>query len=287
MLKLYKNPLLFYVLATIIPWACWFTAGHLSHLPDANTTNTILISALSFLGLCAPVLITYVLMLKNPDLYHDIMGRLFTFKGIKLKYIVFTLCFMPLSILLAQAVSLLFGYSSSQFMITGEFTFSSGVFPVWLLLIVTPLIEELGWHSYGTDCLRNRFNLLKTCLIFGLFWGIWHIPLSSINNYYHSNVVEIGALHSLNFLISIFPFVLIMNWLYYKTNRNIWITVIFHITAGYFNEIFATHPDSKLIQTLLLIIFSIFLVLQDKKFFFNCDNGINSESSSYLSEVSK
>ena len=45
------------------------------------------------------------------------------------------------------------------------------------------------------------------------------------------------------FLVSIFPFVLIMNWLYYKTGRNILIVIVFHITAGYFNEIFATHPD--------------------------------------------
>ena len=39
-----------------------------------------------------------------------------------------------------------------------------------------------------------------------------------------------------------------MNWLYYKTNRNILVTVIFHITAVYFNEIFSTHPNSKCIQ---------------------------------------
>ena len=175
---------------------------------------------------------------------------------------------MLASILLAQAVSLLFGYSADQFVITGHFTFSSGVFPVWALLIIAPLLEELAWHSYGTDCLRNRFNLFKTSLIFGLFWGVWHIPLSFINNYYHSNVVETGWIHGVNFLVSIFPFVLIMNWLYYKTGRNILVTVIFHITAGFFNEIFATHPDSKIIQTGLLIVLSILIVINDKEFFF-------------------
>jgi membrane protease YdiL (CAAX protease family) len=268
-IKEYKHPLLFYFLASLIPWVFWFFAGYVSHLPGTQPHYDKLIAILSFLGLCAPMIIAYTLMARNPALRKEILGRLFTLKGLSPQYVLFALFFMLFSILAAQAVSVLLGYSSSQFQITGQFTFSSAVFPVWLLLIVAPLIEELGWHSYGTDCLRNRFNLLKTCLIFGLFWGIWHIPLSSINNYYHSNVVEIGWIHGVNFLVSIFPFVIIMNWLYYKTGRNILITIIFHITAGYFNEIFATHPDSKVIQTALLTVFSIILIMREKELFFN------------------
>ncbi|MDD4756790.1 MAG: hypothetical protein PHG29_11980 [Prolixibacteraceae bacterium] len=64
-------------------------------------------------------------------------------------------------------------------------------------------------------------------------------------------------------------FVLFMSWLYYKTNRNILLPVVFHITAGYFNEIFATHSMSKVIQTGLLLIVSLYLVITDKEMFFN------------------
>ena len=70
-------------------------------------------------------------------------------------------------------------------------------------------------------------------------------------------------------VICIFPFVIIMNWLYYRTGRSILCAVIFHISAGYFNEIFATHPDSKVIQTGLLIIVAIFVVLKEKQLFFD------------------
>jgi amino acid permease len=48
----------------------------------------------------------------------------------------------------------------------------------------------------------------------------------------------------------------------------LWYRLFFHITAGYFNEIFATHPDSKIIQTILLLILASFLVLKEKDFFF-------------------
>jgi hypothetical protein len=60
-----------------------------------------------------------------------------------------------------------------------------------------------------------------------------------------------------------------MNWLYYKTGRSILSAIIFHVTAGYFNEIFSTHPDSKVIQTGLLIIVAIFIVLKEKRLFFD------------------
>lgn len=264
----YKHPILFYSLATIIPWTFWFAAGYISQIIPSKNIHMELASILGFIGLLSPMIVAFWLMSRNSNLRKDLFKRFFNFKSIKPIYIFLTFFLMLGSILLAQAISLLFGYSASQFVITGHFTFSSGVFPVWFLLIIAPLIEELAWHSYGTDCLRNRFNLFKTSLIFAFFWGLWHLPLSFINNYYHSNIVETGWIHGANFIVSIFPFVIIMNWLYYKTGRNILISIIFHITAGYFNEIFATHPDSKIIQTTLLLVLASLIVFKENKFFF-------------------
>jgi membrane protease YdiL (CAAX protease family) len=264
----YKHPILFYSLATFIPWMFWIIAGYISHLSPATSINANLASVFGFIGLLVPMVAAFWLIYKDSDLRNDLFGRLINFKSIKPIYL-FLACFLMLgSILFAQAISLLFGYNASQFVVTGQYTFSSGVFPVWFLLIIAPLIEELGWHTYGTDCLRNRFNLFKTSMIFAFYWGIWHIPLSFINDYYQSNLVETGWVHSVNFLVSIFPFVIIMNWLYYKAGRNILVPIIFHITAGYFNEIFATHPDSKVIQTIILLIIAIIIVTKEKVFFF-------------------
>jgi len=265
----YKYPIRFYLLATLIPWIFWGIAGYMSHLTPASTSYINLYSTLGFMGLATPMLVSFWIIFKNEKLKQDLLSRFFNFRGIKPLYIFLTLFLMLGSILLAQLISLMFGYSSSQFIITGSYTFTSGVFPVWFLLIIAPVLEELGWHTYGTDVLRNRFNLFKTSMIFALYWGIWHIPLSFINHYYQSNLVAEGTIHSINFLVSLFPFVIIMNWLYYKANRNIIVPIVFHITAGYFNEIFATHPDTKVIQTLLLLILSIFIVLKDKAFFFS------------------
>ena len=272
MIEKYKHPILFYFLATMIPWAFWFAAGYISYMTPYSNQYLEIASVTAFIGLLGPVGVSYWLIRKDPELRADVYKRLFNLKSVKPIYIFLAFCIMPGSILLAQAISLLFGYSSSQFVITGDFTFTSGIFPVWFMLIIAPLLEELGWHSYGTDCLRNKMNLFKTSLLFAAFWGIWHIPLAGMRDYYQSNLVETSWIYGVNFLVSMFPFVLLMNWLYYKTGRNIVIVIVFHITAGYFNEIFATHPDSKVIQTVLLLVLAMTIVLNERRFFFEKNN---------------
>jgi len=267
-IKKYKHPFLFYALAIGIPWTLWFIAGYISHITLGNNLHIFSTSILGFLGLIAPALVATFIIFPNKELKNDLLNRFFNFKTIKPFYLIITGFLMLASILLAQAISLVFGYSVSQFHMAGSFSFSAGIFPVWFLLLVAPFLEELAWHSYGTDCLRSRFNLFTTSLIFAIFWGFWHFPLSFIKDYYQSNLVETGLVYSLNFLVSLIPFVLIMNWLYYKTGRNIIVTIIFHITAGFFNEIFATHPMSKVIQTVILLLFSIYLLLKEKDVFF-------------------
>jgi len=258
---------LFYLLCTTIPWSLWFLAGYFSHIEPFTPTLEWAVGICSMLGLVAPAVIALIFMLPHKELRKDFLGRFFNFKNIKGEYIFITFFIMLISILAAQAISLLFGYPADQFSLRGSFTFTSSLFPVWFLLLAAPVFEELAWHSYGTDTLVSRFNLLKASLMFALYWAFWHLPLSTIKGYYHSNLVESGWIYPVNFIVSLVPFVLIMNWIYYKTNRNILLTIVFHITAVFFNEIFATHPMSKVIQTGLLLIVSAYLIIRDKALF--------------------
>lgn len=268
-IKRYKRPYLFFFLCTLIPWALWFISGYLSHLEPFTKTLEWIIGISSIVGLAAPFIIALIFMVPDRHLRSDFLSRFFNFNTIKKEYLLFTCFVMLVSILLAQAISLFFGYSADQFQLRGSFTFTSSLFPVWFLLLAAPILEELAWHSYGTDSLVSRFSLFKASLFFALFWAVWHFPLSTIKGYYHSNLVESGWIYSLNFVVSMVPFVLIMNWIYYKTHRNILLTIVFHITAVFFNEIFNTHPMSKVIQTGLLLMVSTYLIIKDKGLFFN------------------
>ena len=267
--KRYRRPWLFFGISLVVPWAFWFVAGAVSYQDWSGGKQVIAASLLALLGLLAPLATALALTAGQPDLRRDVARRLFTLRGVTPFYAAVAAFLMLASILAAQAVSVLFGYSTDQFRLAGHFSFTSGVLPVWFLLVAAPVIEELAWHAYGTDALRSRFSLFSTCMMFSAYWAIWHMPLASIKDYYHSHLVQGGLLYTANFLISVFPFVILMNCLYYKTHRNILIACVFHVTAGYFNEIFATHPDSKVIQTGLLVLLSAFVVLRERRFFFD------------------
>ncbi len=266
MITRYKYPLRFYTFASLIPWLLWLTAGKLSH--QQGDEHQMLIGLLGIAGLCAPLGIAALFIFQDKALVRDVCRRFLPVTPDQVLYLLLSVLLMPASILLAMGISVLLGYDIGQFRITGHTTFSSSLFPVWFILIFAPIVEELAWHSYGTDCLRQKFSLFTTSMIFAVYWALWHMPLASIQGYYHANLVQEGTIYSINFVVSLIPFVILMNWLYDKSGRNIMVAILLHLTANLFNEIFATHPDSKVIQTGLLFLLSISLLIHDREIFF-------------------
>ena len=264
----YRHIGIFYLGATVIPWAFWLLAGWNTHRPLAQVWAPWILTVLSMTGLCAPMLMASVLIWRDPVLRHDARGRLFRWPHGRGKYVVLAFVLMPASILLAQALSLLMGYSTTQFRFAEHPSFSAGVLSTWVILLWALMLEELGWHTYGTDALLRRWPVFTASMIFAAYWVVWHIPLSSIKGYYQSNVMMSGWIYSLNFALSIFPFVLLMNWLYLRTGRNICVAVVFHITAGLFNETFQTNPASKVIQTGLLTLLTCVVLWRERTLFF-------------------
>lgn len=261
----YDRPVFFYLWSFLIPCACWLAAGIISRTPglDAHTT---LQGTLGIIGLAAPTAVAARLFWQKPALLADLKPRL-SLRSLRPRYLLIAICLGPATLVLAQLISLAFGYSADQFRITGHPSFTSALFSPWLLLVLAPLLEELAWHSYGTDVLLARYRLITANLLFFAYWFLWHIPLAGIKGYYQANLVAEGWQHGVNFMASIICFVFIMNWLYLKNARNIWIAVAFHLCANLGNEIFATHPDSKIIQTGLFALILAGLIAKEKNLF--------------------
>ncbi len=264
----YNRTIFFYGWSLFIPWVLWFAAAYISHMPNITPWMVKLQGWLSIAGLTAPVLVAALLFASNNMLLKDLKRRFNQTFKIPSFYLAVAVGLIFVSMVVAQLISLLFGYSISQFHISGHPTFTSALFSPWFILLFAPVVEEIAWHTYGTDTLRRKFNLFNTSLIFAAYWVFWHLPLSFIKGYYHSNMVAEGWIYTLNFVFSLFVFVILMNWLYYKTNRNILVTILFHLSANLSNEIFATHPMSKVIQTTLLLMVSVGVLIKNKELFF-------------------
>jgi len=59
----------------------------------------------------------------------------------------------------------------------------------------------------------------------------------------------------------------LMNWLYYRSGRSVLVVIVFHLSANFGNELFQTHPDTKLIQTALLLVLAAVVVWHDRRLF--------------------
>ncbi len=264
----YRRPWLFYGLSTAIPWALWFTAGYLSRLPEPTTARLATMAVLGLGGLFAPLVVAWSLVRKDPVLRADVLHRLVNVREVPGWAWAVSLLLLPVALLVATAVSLLLGYSPEQFLLRGGVSFTAGLIPAWLTLVLAPVVEELAWHSYGTDALASRYSVWRTSLVFGVIWFFWHVPLGTIQGYYQNEVVETGLLASLNFALSVFPFLILMNWVYYRSGRNILVAIVFHLTANLGNELFLTHPDTKVIQTALLLVVCGFVLRHERELFF-------------------
>jgi membrane protease YdiL (CAAX protease family) len=262
----YRHPLAFYVLATAIPWVLWFTAAWFSHRPDTSTTTTAVITGLGLAGLVAPAGVA-IWFIRRDGLGRDVLTRLVAPPGTHAWIWLAALALLPASVLVATAISVVFGYDTSQFELRNGFSFATGLMPAWITLALAPVLEELAWHTYGTDALAARMSVLWTSLLFGVVWVLWHVPLGFIKGYYQAEVVEEGLIHSINYAVSLVPFVILMNWLYYRAGRSVLVAIVFHLTANFGNELFLTHPDTKVIQTGLLLALSVAVVWHDRDLF--------------------
>lgn len=70
----YRHTALFYLLSTLVPWAFWFAASYVSH-HLIDTEGTWVASLLGLIGLCFPMVLTLMLVLRSGTLRKDFFGR--------------------------------------------------------------------------------------------------------------------------------------------------------------------------------------------------------------------
>ena len=85
--------------------------------------------------------------------------------------------------------------------------------------------EEFGWRGYLQRLLEQRQNALVSAILIGLLWGLWHI-----GNY------QYGPYYLAFFLLSTIGSSVVLAWLLRKTNFNVLLATLFHMSLniGYY-----------------------------------------------------
>lgn len=262
------QPVRYFFWTLLITWAATFTAAYFSHHEELADKQFFLylIALLTPFG----VALAMIYGSRNRTLIKDFWNRIINLKRIRLRYLPALLLIIPLATLAATAISLLFGLPATQFKLSPDFAAGGGeLLTMLIILFLAPTFEELGWRGYGMDSLvaKGR-NLMASTLLFAVLWNLWHLPLFFIKGYYHYELLQTNVLFALNFVVSLFPAVLLMNWLFYKNNRSITAIILFHFLLNLFSSLFQTEPYTKCILTVVLLIISVVIVWRDWEFFF-------------------
>ena len=258
------KPFKFFLLTTLITWAMWFAAAYFSFHEELTAYKYIFV----ILGLVAPFAVAMFMVYGsgNDELKKDFRTRLCNLKLIKSKYLLIILLTMPVTVVLSVAISSFLGRPLTQLALsTGIYT---AVFPVIQLLIsiiLAPTLEETGWRGYGVDSLRqNGRSLLVSTLIFGGLWALWHMPLFFIKGYYHYEMFHTNILYAVNFIAVVFVLAFLGNWIFYRNNRSIPGNILFHIMANLCMSIFQIQEFTKVIVTVILLLFSVVVFFRFK-----------------------
>ena len=255
---LYK-PFQFFLITILGTWLSWFSVAYLSHR-DGNKALQLI---LGIVGLCVPFIVSISMIYgsKSHELIRDFWERLFLFR-LSSKSLILIFAVIPAAFFLSTAISLLFGKSATQFTFASQFNVMKGwsILGLVIALVLAPAVEELGWRGYGVDSLRSHFNLFYTSMLFAILWGLWHLPLFFIKGYYHHELWNLHIVYVINFFVSLFPAVILFNWIFYHSARSIPAVILVHAMINALAVLFQTEQLTKCIFTILLCLIAAFFI---------------------------
>ena len=194
---------------------------------------------ISALGAFTPALAALILTYRQnrfPGL-RQLLGRSFDFKRIKNP-------FWFLLILLVNPVIAILAYGIMRVTVgspldSTRWTFS--IVPLFIILFIAALGEEIGWTGYATEPLLQRRGTLATSLLLGAVWASIHfIPLTQA----HRSVEWITW-----WTLGTISYRGIMTWLYVHSGRSLFGAAIFHAMINLSWQLFpvnGSHYDPRI-----------------------------------------
>ena len=255
------RPVLFFALAYLFTWIFWIPAIFIK-----GNTGTFLM----MLGLVAPAVVStlFVVFSGSDALKKDLRQKIVGFYKVKWMNVLLAILVFAGITACSILLSLAFGQPLSQFSFTEDFSFTGvGIGSALLTILVASIIEEVGWKGYCEDSIGNYMNWFWESMIFGALWSFWHFPLIFIQGTYQAGLM-VNPLYVINFFVSGIPLGFIITWVYLASDRSILACMIFHLFVNFMQEKIAMTPETKCVQTIVVIAATVIIVAAKRDMFF-------------------
>jgi len=262
-----KKLFVFLILTFLWSWTLWIIGlNHLSNGINQESIDTFLV--FFFVGVYGPTISGIITTLFFDGLkgLFELIKKLFIWK-VPFKYYVY--------IILLPLIFVIIGIA-----LYGQFIGEIGGFdkmaylsiPTILLtgLYAGPLGEELGWRGFLLPEFQKKFSNLKSAIIIGIIWFVWHIPLwwapfGTLVSGEPISIIPVFTYFTMLICLSI-----IITWLVINSRGSVLIAILFHlsINAGiallFYPELNMNFKKIHLLSSIGIMLFTGLLIVKNK-----------------------
>ncbi len=223
----FANVWTFFAATFAVSWLVWLPVIHGGGEPKA----------LLALGAFAPslmgVLFTY--LTKDQAARKDFWRRTLSWPRVHPAWIISGLLILPLLEVVSAVLPALFGGSVPSLGYAVEVLRNPAMLIELLFVEITfgAVSEELGWRGFALDELQRKWSALKSSLVLGFIWAVWHTPAFLIPG---TSQYAMGGIFSpvyIAFLLAVPAGSVLHTWVYNNTKRSILVAgVLMHFTRN-------------------------------------------------------
>lgn len=128
--------------------------------------------------------------------------------------------------------------------------------------------EETGWRGFLLPQLQTNYSMVKSSVILGLIWGLWH--------FHPANFKSLISVTGIFVFGNIFLTAFIFTWLSKKTNNSLFMAILFHVMLNIMEFVFPLGIVEKTIFRSILQISLISVTIIVLYLFYNKEENLSS-----------
>lgn len=227
-----KNLIIFFIATLAWTWICGLIPTVLGIM------DTSLGQFIFYFGGGGPSVVGGFLVLKtySKKLRKAYFKSYFDIRGLGFKWFVWVIGFFSLISIVGIFISTqILGYEIPEMNWLKTLFAKPYMLILFLLLsfVSGPLNEEFGWRGYSLDRLFIRFGYVKSNLILGFIWSIWHLfwYLNPGQAQYHW--LQHSLLSALSYIPSVILLNFVVSYIYVNNNRSIFSGLFVHMISNF------------------------------------------------------